>query len=688
MTAFNCICGFKGMAMDFLNTEIRFLKGVGEKRAQQLNRLGVSCVRDLLYLFPRRYIDYSNPYPPAFAPYDTPCAVKATVLRHSGGVRVKGGRVLYKVICGDSTSNLELIFFNSEFTVKKLEVGEDYIFYGKVGGSMLNKQMIAPSFIRADETVTQQPVYPLTQGLSSAVIGKLVATALDMAGTISDFMPMEIVAKYRLPSLDFALRNIHLGKTAASVALAKERLIFDEFFTLQLGMALMGENNEKHTEVIIKNADASPFINSLSFTPTDAQSRVIGEILRGFESGTAQNRLVQGDVGCGKTAVAAAACYVMAAAGYQSCVMVPTEILAGQHYQSFCQFFKNFKINVALLTSSTGAKQRREILKKLENGEIDIIIGTHSLINAEVKFANLGLCVTDEQHRFGVRQRTLVSLKGNNPHILVMSATPIPRTLAMIIYGNMEISVIDQMPTGRKPVQTYLVGTDKRARMFAFIDKHVQMGRQAYIVLPAVDPSENITELQSVKQYCTEVVKPMLPHIRTEILHGKMKPKEKDEIMARFKNGEIDLLCSTTVIEVGVDVPNAVLMIIENAERYGLSALHQLRGRVGRGAEQSYCILVSDHKGENVRQRLKFMCSTQNGFEISQYDLDHRGPGDFFGKRQHGLPDLTIASMSEDISTLEKSKDACERLLREQNWQQKYPLLVERLNKLFEGFIL
>ena len=671
-----------------LNSEIRFLKGVGEKRAQQLNRLGVYCLRDLLYLFPRRYIDYSSPCEISLAPYDEPCVVKATVLKVSGGVRIKGGRTLFKVMCADDSARMELVFFNSEYTVKKLQVGCDYLFYGRVGGNMLTREMSSPIFIPAHEASTQQPVYPLTQGISSAMISKFVAAAFDSIDCIEEFLPREIIENYDLPDLDLALRNIHFGRDKRDISRAKERLIFDEFFMLQLGMAVMGENTEKHTDAVIESADISPFISSLGFTPTDAQNRVIADILQGFKSGTAQNRLVQGDVGCGKTLVAAAACFAMAQNSWQSCVMVPTEILANQHYKSFCDFFRGFDINIALLTSSTKTKERREILHKLKNGETDIIIGTHSLINSEVEFAKMGLCITDEQHRFGVRQRTLAGLKGTNPHIIVMSATPIPRTLALIIYGNMEISVIDQMPKGRKPVETYFVGTDKRARMFGFIDKHIKMGRQAYIVLPAVDPSENITELQSVKQYYDEVVRPLLPDVRAEILHGKMKAKEKDDIMARFKNGEIDLLCSTTVIEVGVDVPNAVLMIIENAERYGLSALHQLRGRVGRGSHQSYCILVSDHKSEAVRQRLKFMCSTQDGFKVSQYDLDHRGPGDFFGKRQHGLPELKIADMAEDISTLEKSRTACRMMLETPDWQQQNPQLVERLGKLFEGFVL
>ena len=671
-----------------LNTEIRFLKGVGEKRAQQLNRLGVYSLCDLLYLFPRRYIDFEHPYEISLAPFDEPCVVKATVLKIGSGVRIKGGRVLFKVVCADDTAQLNLVFFNSEFTVKKLEAGRDYLFYGKVGGNMLTREMTTPVFIPADTEIKQQPVYPLTQGINSAFLSKLTAQAFEQLGTIEDFMPQDIVDGFDLQNLGSALKNIHFGKNNDEIAAAKERLIFDEFFMLQLGMELMGENNDRHTDITLENTDISDFINSLPFSPTNAQSRVIGDILQGFKGSTAQNRLVQGDVGCGKTLVAAAAAYAMAKNGYQSCVMVPTEILANQHYKSFCGFFEKFSIKIALLTGSTKAKEKREILSALAKGEINIVIGTHALISENVTFNNLGLCITDEQHRFGVRQRTLVSQKGTSPHIIVMSATPIPRTLAMIIYGNMEISIIDQMPAGRKPVKTYFVGTDLRARMFGFIDKHIKMGKQAYIVLPAVDPSEEITELQSVKQYCDEVVKPMLPHARAEILHGKMKPAEKDAVMARFKNGEIDILCSTTVIEVGVDVPNAVLMIIENAERYGLSALHQLRGRVGRGSDQSYCILVSDHKGQSVQERLKFMCSTQNGFAVSQYDLDHRGPGDFFGKRQHGLPDLKIASMSEDMHTLEKSQSACRMLLAEENWQQKYPLLVERLNKLFEGFVL
>lgn len=674
--------------MDFLNSEIRFLKGVGEKRAQQLNRLGVYSVCDLLYFFPRKYIDYENPYTISLAPFDIPCVVRATVLKTNPGVRVKGGKTVFKVVCGDETCRLNLTFFNAEYTVKKLQVGEDYLFYGKVGGNMLTREMASPVFIPADTAAKQQPVYPLTQGISSGMISKFVSEIFNRQGQIADFLPPDIVEFFRLPDLDFSLKNIHFGKNAVDIAKAKERLIFDEFFMLQLGMALMGENREKHTDVTLTDCDVSPFVNSLKFTPTDAQTRVIGDILKGFKGTNAQNRLVQGDVGCGKTLVAAAACFAMAKNSWQSAVMVPTEILAQQHFKSFCDFFAQFDINISLLTASTKAKERREILAKLESGETDIIIGTHSLISENVKFARLGLCITDEQHRFGVRQRTMVGLKGANPHIIVMSATPIPRTLAMIIYGNMEISVIDQMPKGRKPVLTYFVSTDLRARMFGFIDKHIQMGKQCYIVLPAIDPNENVTELQSVTEYYEDVIKPLLPHARAEILHGKMKQAQKDDIMSRFKNGEVDILCSTTVIEVGVDVPNAVLMIIENAERYGLSALHQLRGRVGRGSDQSYCILVSDHKGPAVAERLKFLCSTQDGFKVSQFDLDHRGPGDFFGKRQHGLPDMKIADMAQDISTLEKSQQACRLLLQDKNWQSKYPLLVERLHRLFEGFVL
>lgn len=674
--------------MEFLDREIRFLKGVGEKRAQQLNKLGVYTIYDLFYFFPKKYVDFSSPCEIAFAPYDDASVVKATVLSKNNGVRINGGKTLFKVICADETSKLNLTFFNAEYTVKRLDVGKEYLFYGKFSGSMLCREISSPSFILAQGAVKLQPVYPLTAGLSSNILAKYIACALRDLELFFDFMPQDILEQYNLPSLDFALRHIHIATDNTSLETAKRRLIFDEFFILQLGIALMGESESKRTTVIAKKQDLSHMLKLLPFAPTGAQLRSIKDILADFKTGTAMNRLLQGDVGSGKTLVAAAASFVMSTNNYQSCMLAPTEILAFQHYNSLCEMFRGLNVNVALLTASAKAKERKELLSRLASGDIDILVGTHSVLNDAVIFKNLGLCITDEQHRFGVAQRTRISQKGDNPHVLVMSATPIPRTLAMIIYGNMQISVLDEMPVGRKPVESFFVGTDKRARMFGFIDKHVKLGKQAFIVLPAIEDCENMTELQSVTGYYNDAIKPLLPHIRTEILHGRMKAKEKQEIMERFKNGSIDLLCSTTVVEVGVDVPNAVLMIIENAERYGLSALHQLRGRVGRGSAQSYCIFVSDNKGKNVTERLKFLCSTQDGFAVSQYDLDHRGPGDFFGARQHGLPNLKIAQLSEDLTVLQQSQAAAEKLLKEDSQLEHHPHLKKRLEKLFEGFVL
>lgn len=662
------------------------VKGVGEKRKKQLNKLDVYTVEDLLYLFPRRYVDFSSAYEISAAPFDTPCCVKATVLSVSPGVRVKGGKIIFKVICADNTARLTLTYFNSEYTIKKLIIGKDYIFYGKVSGNFLNREMLSPVFISADTPVKMQSVYPLTQGISSQIISNYIHQVLEEIKYIPDFLPDFIVKQFNLPSLDFAIRNIHFAKNPQDAYIAKERLIFDEFFLLQLGMDFMGENKNAKTK-IMEDTDFTPFIKSLPFSPTDAQIKVMREMAEDFSKGTAQNRLIQGDVGCGKTIVAACGCYIAAKNKLQSCVMAPTEILAVQHYELFKKLFEPLNINVGLLTASTKAKEKKEILSLLKTGQIQILIGTHAVINENVVFDSLALCITDEQHRFGVKQRGKMALKGENPHIIVMSATPIPRTLAMIIYGNMQISIIDQMPKGRIPIQTYFVGTDKRARMFGFIDKHIKMGRQAYIVLPAIDPGENVSELQNVNEYYNNVIKKLLPNAKSEILHGKMSAKAKDDVMARFKDGEIDLLCSTTVVEVGVDVPNAVIMVIENADRYGLSALHQLRGRVGRGSFESFCILVSDTKSEKAANRLKFLCSSTDGFKISQYDLETRGPGDFFGSRQHGLPQLKIADMAQDISTLKKSQEACKMVL-DMGDLNNHPLLQQKISSLFKDLML
>ena len=673
---------------DILQQDIRYLKGVGEKRAVQLNRLGVFTVNDLLYLLPRRYIDYSDPYPLAYAPFDEACAVKAVVLQSKGGVRIRGGRTMFKVLCADDTARLEITFFNSEYTVKQLEIGEEYIFYGKLGGSMLNRQMTTPVFIPADSPLTRRAVYPLTAGLSAKMVSNMMAAAFERIDTIPDFMPRDILAENSLPDLYTALKNIHFPKNNEDLQQATGRLAFDELFSLQLGLNLLNGQQRRKTNVKVKSVNIDDFLHSLPYTPTGAQMRAIRDILLDFKGETCANRLVQGDVGSGKTLVAISAMYCMHKNGYQSCMMAPTEILANQHYANVKKMLEPFGVKVGLLTAGLKPKERREVLAQLESGEINILIGTHSVLSDKVQFKNMALFITDEQHRFGVNQRNIANAKGENPHILVMSATPIPRTLAMIIYAGMQISVIDEMPKGRKPVQTLLVGTDLRRRMFGFIDKHIKDGYQCYIVLPAIEENETMTDLQSVEKYCNEVVRPLLPQARVGMLHGKMKNREKDRIMTAFSNGEIDILCSTTVVEVGVDVPNAALMIIENAERYGLSALHQLRGRVGRGTVQSWCILVSDKKTPQVQERLKFMAANASGFAVSQYDLEHRGPGDFFGSRQHGLPLMKTAGLCSDLSLTQAAREAAVKILTDSPDLSEYPLIKQRTAKMFESLTL
>ena len=671
-----------------LQRDIRYLKGVGEKRAVMLNRLGVYTTEDLLYLLPRRYVDYSSPYEVAFAPYDERCAIKATVLQKTNGVKIRGGRTIFKVLCADDTARLELTFFNSEYTVRQLEEGREYIFWGKAGGGMLNRQMTTPVFIPADSPLTRRAVYPLTAGLSAKVVSNIIANAFKEIETIPDFMPQEILAENSLPDLYTALKNIHFPKNDRQLADAARRLAFDELFSLQLGLHLLNGQQRKKSNIKIKSVNIDDFLHSLPYSPTNAQFNAIKDILLDFKGETTMNRLVQGDVGSGKTLVAVSAMYCMCKNGWQSCMMAPTEILANQHYANVTKMLSPFGVKVGLMTASMKAKEKKEAIQALAEGEIHILIGTHAILSDKVQFKNLGLVVTDEQHRFGVNQRNIAGEKGKNPHILVMSATPIPRTLAMIIYAGMQISVINEMPKGRKPVQTFLVGTNKRRRMFGFIDKHIKMGYQTYIVLPAIEENENMTDLQSVTKYCDEVVRPMLPQARVGILHGKMKAAEKDSVMAAFSAGEIDILCSTTVVEVGVDGPNAVLMIIENAERYGLSALHQLRGRVGRGDVQSYCILVSDKQTGNVQERLKFLAANPDGFAVSQYDLENRGPGDFFGSRQHGLPLMKTANLCSDIQLVQAAKEASAKLLKASPDLSAYPAVKQRTAKMFENLTL
>ena len=671
-----------------LSKDVRYLKGVGEKRARRFYRLGVFSVSDLLYLLPKRYTDFSNTAEIAYAPTGENIAVKATVLEIAPPRRIKGGRTIFRVMCADDTANLVLTFFNSEYTVRQLIPGREYIFYGKLDGNFYTKQMTAPLFIPADSPIKKQPVYPLTAGLSAKTVQNCIASAFAQIDGIPDFMPQIILDKYGLPPLYRALYDVHFPKDNLSLDRAAKRLRFDELFSLQIGMSLLNGRRKTQSGAKIATVNIDDFLKSLPYTPTNAQFNCIKDILLDFKSGYAMNRLLQGDVGSGKTLVAMCAMYCMAKNGYQSVMMAPTEILANQHRRNIKKSLEKFGVRVGLLTASVKAKEKRELLARLESGKIDILIGTNAVLSEKAVFSKLGLVITDEQHRFGVNRRSAAATKGQNPHILVMSATPIPRTLAMIIYADMQISVIDEMPKGRKPVQTLLVGTDLRRRMYGFIDKHIKRGYQTYIVLPAIEENEEMSDLQSVKKYCDEVVRPLLPHRRVAVLHGKMKAAEKDRVMSEFAAGNIDILCSTTVVEVGVDVPNRALMIIENAERYGLSALHQLRGRVGRGDVQSYCILVTDKKDAAVQQRLKFLAANPSGFAVAQYDLEHRGPGDFFGTRQHGLPVMKTASLVSDTKLVEMTKQAAEYILSQSPDLSAYPMIKRRCEKLFDNVTL
>jgi ATP-dependent DNA helicase RecG len=671
-----------------LQMNVQYVKGVGEKRAAKLRKLGVETVEDLLYLLPRRYIDYSAPQPIAFAPYDENCAVCGTVLSVSGGTRISKGRTIYKVTVADDSGKMTVTFFNSEYTVKKLTVGKDFLFWGKLSGSMLGRSMTSPLFIPADSPLTMEGIYPLTAGLTARQVANIIKNAFDLVGEIPDTMPTEIIKEYSLMPLENALKAVHFPQSNSQLKKGIERLAFDELFYLQMGMGILNAAAKKESNINIENIDIGPFLRSFPFTPTNAQNKAIRDILQDFLGRYSMNRLLQGDVGSGKTLVAMAAMYCMFLNGYQSCIMAPTEILAVQHYKNMKKSLGALGVNVGCLTASVKGKERRDILKKLKEGKIDVLVGTHALLGEKVEFSHLGLCITDEQHRFGVKQRNLISLKGDNPHILAMSATPIPRTLAMIIYAGMEISVIDEMPMGRQKTKTYFVDSSYRKRIFAFIDKNIKKGHQTYIVLPAIEDNENIVEMQSVNTYYKNVARPFLPDANIALLHGKMKPAEKEKVMADFAKGNADVLCSTTVVEVGVDVPNATIMLIENAERYGLSALHQLRGRVGRGNAESYCILISDNKNPDVQRRLRFLTENSSGFAVSQYDLEHRGPGDFFGSAQHGLPSLKTANLINDIKTVEISRKAAEKIAKESPDLKKYPAIRRKCEKMFVNVTL
>ena len=651
--------------MPDLDSDIQYLKGVGPAFAKKFAKLGIYTIRDLLLHYPRRYIDYSKPYTVVSAPFDVDCCVKATVLQRDPDRRVKGGRMLSHVVASDDTGILSLSWFNAPYAAQKLEPGTEYYFEGRVGGTLTRREILHP-IIRTEEQVAAVPLLPVygaTEGLPAARITRCVQTALAYVDQLEDPLPPALLTKYRMPAKAEAVRAIHSPRDAADAAAARRRLIFEELYLLQLGIFLLRGHGRQATGAPMRPMDLGPFWRSLPYAPTGAQRRAAAEITADLCGETPMNRLLQGDVGSGKTLVAAAAIWFAAQNGWQSAMLAPTEILARQHAANLADRLEPFGVNVTLLVGGMKASEKRVALAAIADGRAGLVVGTHAVLTDSVVFHNLGLAIVDEQHRFGVRQRGILAGKARNPHLLVMSATPIPRTLGLLMYGDLDISVLDELPPGRKPVRTWFITGRKRRDMYGYLEKQIAAGHQVYIVCPAIEENEVDSGMKAVKKYYEETVCPLLPGRRIGLLHGKMKPKEKDEVMQRFKNGELDVLVSTTVIEVGVDVPNATVMVIENAERFGLSSLHQLRGRVGRGSADSCCILVSDNESGGVRSRLSFLCHTPDGFAVAKYDLETRGPGDFFGEAQHGLPTLQIADLVQDTRTLTVAQAEAKALL-------------------------
>ena len=651
-----------------LEKEVQYVKNVGPNRVKLLNKLNIYTLGDLITYFPRNHEDRSIAKNIAECEDGETVLIRATALSKVTEVRTR--RVtIYKLIVADESASLVITWFNQKYLKDKFKVGESYTFFGKIenkGGSFEMKSPVYEDDGIEKNTGRIVPIYPLTNKLSQNIIRKIIEAGIDeVYGKLEENIPEYILDKYSLMEINEAYKNIHFPKTNEDFSKAKNRLVFEELLALQLALFRLkeGQKYEQKGIEFDKNVKMEDVINQLPFKLTNAQIRVLKEINENMEKETPMNRLLQGDVGSGKTIVSIIAAYKAVKSGYQVAIMAPTAILADQHLKNFNKYLEKFGIKCELLVSSVTKKNKEKILERLKNGEIDILIGTHALLEENVEFKKLGLVVTDEQHRFGVKQRATIVSKGENPDVIVMSATPIPRTLALILYGDLDISIIDELPPNRKKIETYAVGKDYEDRIIAFVKKLISEGRQAYIVCPLVEDSDDLN-LQSVTALAEKYKTQIFSEYRVEYLHGKMKPKEKDKIMEDFKNGDIDILISTTVIEVGVDVPNASIMIIENAERFGLAQLHQLRGRVGRGEYKSYCILKNEGKSKVSKERMKVMCKTNDGFEISEKDLELRGSGDFFGTAQHGVPELKIANLFEDIPILKLAQEIASNIMK------------------------
>ncbi|HIY09570.1 MAG TPA: ATP-dependent DNA helicase RecG [Firmicutes bacterium] len=666
---------------------IRYLKGVGEQRSALYAKLGVYTLGDLLHHYPRAYLDLGHPVPVEEAALGQMCTVRARVVQIKGEQRIRGGLSLFKfTVVDEAGSVLLLTFFNARYTAQSLKLEQSYLFYGRMGGTLLRREMNSPQVFPLDSGKELVPIYPLTAGLTSKMIARHVAGVLPLAQQAEDPLPPGLRRRQKLCTLPYALSAIHRPTDPAAAEIARRRLIFDELFSLSLGMALLAQGKRQATAFPLSPVSLEPFLRALPFQLTQAQRRAIddamGDLCRPFP----MNRLIQGDVGSGKTMVAAACAYAVAQNHRQAAMMAPTELLADQHFHTLAPLLEPLGVRVGLLTGSTPPAQKRALKEALAAGEVDLLIGTHALLTKDVAFSALSLVVTDEQHRFGVEQRAALAQKGDSVHLLVMSATPIPRTLALIIYGDLDLSVIDQLPPGRTPVGTYRIDSSKRERAYGFIRRHLEEGRQAYIVCPLVEAGEDTAqELTGATQLADRLRRGPFRGFQVELLHGRMKPSEKERVMSRFARGEIQLLVSTTVVEVGVDVPNAVIMMVENAERFGLSQLHQLRGRVGRGNYPSHCILLSDATNETTLARLNVLCRTTDGFVIAEEDLRLRGPGDFFGSRQHGLPQLKLADLVTDPALLAAAREEARALLEEDPQLAGHPALMGQVQRLFAG---
>ncbi len=666
-----------------LQDSVRILKGVGEKRVAQYAKLGIRTLYDLLQHYPRDYEDWSNPFPLSEAPHGVPCCVRGWAVNTPTEHRVRKGMTLYKFQVTDGVSRMQVTLFNNPYMAKKIHRDQELFLHGVLRVDGHRAEMTAPQILpKAEPQIL--PVYSRTEGLTDTVLRGHIAAALAAARQegLPELLPSETVRREQLCDRLQALEQIHFPHTTEEVAEARRRLIFEELFVLQLGLLRLKKRNRNQTAARLHADRTAAYAARLPFTLTGAQRRAIADCVADMQSSRPMSRLVQGDVGSGKTAVAAGVAYNLIGDGWQVAMMAPTEILAEQHAETLQKLLGD-SVRVGLLTGSLSAPRKRALHQAIADGEIDLVVGTHALISEQVRFARLGLVITDEQHRFGVAQRAKLAAKGKDPHLLVMSATPIPRTLALILYGDLDVSVLDELPPGRQPIETYPVGSDKRERAYNYVRTHLDNGRQGFIVCPLVEEGEVPNDLQSATEVFKALQEGPFRGYKLGLLHGRMKGAEKEQVMTAFAAGEIQLLVSTTVIEVGVDVPNAVIMVIENAERFGLAQLHQLRGRVGRGQHRSTCILISDSTSDDTLRRLSVMKDTNDGFKIADEDLKLRGPGDFFGNRQHGLPQLKAADLLSDMPMLQRAQTGATALLESDPTLDNHPALKEAVARLF-----